>query len=598
MSDLDRHLAAIAGEDEWTRHRALEELASRGLPASEIRDLERCLADDNATLRAAARMALTALAAPGSASRLAAQTELRTALSSDVEDVRVLAASALGEAGDPEAGPALIGALADPSPNVVAAAADALGELSFAPALDALVELSATGDLWLRAAAVVALGRLGDERAVPALGRLAGERGLEKPIAEAVGEIRHPSTLEVLRRTRNGAPDASLRTAGRVLAAFPDVEPPDWVVAGARDREGALREALGRNDDPAVARLVGLSGSPESVRYLLDLAGPPRWSEAAIIGLLAVPSEARAKGILGRLEGADERELAILLALLPPLTERSRIRELVPLLDHGSEDVRSAAAGALARSPAPEAFPLLAEVMERETVAPEVIRAMGELGASACASLLPLLGDPSPAARCAAASALARCASAEIEHELRGALAGEDDPDVRDALLRPLALSAGSAALDILEDALHSDRLDTRLAAIDGLGATKAEAAVGLLGRCLEGTSPSERLAALGALGELDVPSAAPLLQPHLRAPDLDVRRAAARAALSLADSLDDAVVEALVEDGDGWIRSCGARILGRRGTGDGRRRLEGMADTDPDPAVRSVARRVLAEGG
>lgn len=593
MSELDRRLAAIAGEDEWSRHRALEELVSRELPASEIHALRQCLAEDDATLRAAARMALSALAAPGSESRSTAQTELRAALTSEVDDVRVLAASALGEAGDPHAGPALIGALSDPSPNVVAAAADALGELCYAPALDALVELTATGDLWLRAAAIVALGRLGDERAVPALRRVAGERGLARPIAEAVAGIHHPSTLDVLERTREEAPEASLRAAGRVLAAFPDTEPPDWVLIAARDREDDLRDELVRDDDPAVARLVGLARSPASVRRLVDLIGPPRWSEAAIAGLLAVPADARADAILSRLDEAEEREVATLLSLLPPLTDRSRIRQLVPLLSHQSEAVRGAAAEALARSHRSDALPLLAEELGREKVAPEVIRAMGGLGPSACASLVPLLRDPSSAVRRAAASALARCASGEIEGELRGALAGEEDPEARDALIGALARSAGSAALDVLEVALRSERIDTRLAAIEGLGASGDEEALGLLGRALEGTPP-ETIAALRAVGELGLPAGAPLLARHLEAADLDVRRAAARAALRLADSLDPAAVERLAGDDDGWIRTCAARILARLGGRESRDRLGSMADTDPDPAVRSAARRAL----
>lgn len=607
MSDLDPRLAALAGDDEWTRHRTLEELRSEGLPGPRIHDLHRCLAHDDATLRASARMALAALAAPDSKSRSAAQAELRAALSSDIEDVRILAASALGEAGDSDAGPALVEALADPSLNVVAAAADALGELRYAPALEPLAELSGTGELWLRAAAIVALGRLQDERAIKILDRLAGEPGLERPIAEAAARIHHPSTLQVLERTRQGAPHVSLRAAGSVLAAFPDVEAPTWVVTAARERAESLRDALIRKDDPAVARLVGLTGSAGSVRFLVELIGPPRWSEAAIAGLLAVPPEPRAEAILERLDDADGREMVSLLSLLPPLTERSWIHKIVPLLRHRGEAVRGAAAEALARSPAADSLPALAEELRRERVAPEVIRAMGGLGQGACVSLVPLLRDPSAPVRLAAASALMRCASAEIEEALRSALAAEEDPEVRSALLGALARSAGAAALDILVEALGSDHVDTRLAAIDGLGATGSEQVVEPLARALE-RSRTETLAAIRALGELAAPRAAPFLRPYLDAPDLDVRRAAAHAVLSLSDVLDHAAVDSMVEDQDGWIRMCGARILARRrgeategeaaeaAAEAARRRLESMAESDPDPAVRSAARQGLGD--
>lgn len=591
MSEIERRLAAIAGEDGWTRHRVLEELRAEGLAQPEIHDLSRCLHHENATLRAAARMALATLASTDSASHAAGQAELLEALRSDLEDVRILAASALGEAGDPGAGGALVEALADPSPNVAAAAADAVGELGYAPALDPLSELSRTGEFWVRAAAVVALGRLEDERAIPCLEELAREPGLEQPIVEALARIDHPATLPVLQRVHAAVPDQALRAAGRVLATHPRMDAPEWVIEAARADEEALRDAMIREDDPAVARLLGLSGSRESVQCLVALIGPPRWSEAAGTGVLGAPPEPRAAVIFERLDDADPQDLVGLLSLLPPLTDRDRIRRLVPLLQHDSAAVRGAAAEALARAPAAEALPVLSAEIAREGVSPEVIRAIGHLGEAACASLLPLLEEPSVDVRAAAAGALLRCASPGNVEALRKALAREGDPEARAAMLRSLARAAGPDALDALDGALRSQRIELRLAAIEGLGFTGSEAAVPRLEQVMEG-SQAERLAAIHSLGHLDHPAAAPVIGRWLSHDDPDVRRAAAREAVALAEAMDAEVVSDMATADDAWIRTCAARIMAR--TGADAARLEELAERDPDPAVRAAARRGL----
>lgn len=596
MSEPDPRLDSLAGEDEWQRQRTLDELRSEGVPPSAIRELGSRLADPDATRRASARMALAALAAPGSASRAESQRELRSALTSETENIRVLAASALGEAGDADAGPALVDALSDPSPNVAAAAADAIGALRYAPAMGALEAVGAAGDFWVRAAAVVAMGRLEDERAVPALGRIAREPGLGKPIAEALSQINHPSALPVLEGVHATAPAAALRAAGGILAAHPNVAAPGWVVLGAREREASLRAELEDEDDPAVARLLGVAGSPESVERLVSMVAPPRRSEAAIAGVLALDPEPRADAILGRRDAADDQELVTLLSLLPPLRDAGRIRQLVPLLTHDVDRVRGAAAEALARSHRSEALPLLTAELERDAVAPEVVRAVGSLGDVACTSLMHLLRDPSAAVRAAAASALTRCATTGLEAELRSALAEEGDPEAHDALIRALARAAGGDAVDVLEQAMESARADTRLAALEALGATRDEAAIPLLRKALESPT-AEHIAALRALGELGIPAAAGVIAPYLDDRDVEVRRVAARSASLLPDALPTGAVERMARDDDSWIRTCAARLLARTGP-RGRALLEELAGRDEDPAVRSVARRGLDENG
>lgn len=517
---------------------------------------------------------------------------LLQALESPDPDVRLLAASALGEAGNPAAAAPLMAALDDAEPNVAAAAADALGELRHAPAIEALARAARAESFWVRAAAVVALGRLEDERAVPALARVAETSGLERPLVEALRKINHPDGLEVLGRIQRTAPREALIAAGGILAAHPDVEPPAWVVERARAEAEALRVMLVEDDDPAVARALGIAATPSAVETLVALVGPPRRSEAALTGLLAVPPDQRSSALMDSMGAADRDELITLLALLPPQTDPDRIRTLLPFLSHGDATVRAAAAEALGRAPAERTLPLLAAELDRQTVAPEVVRALGGLGALACGALLPLLEDPAPAVRSAAAEALGRCDDASVTDALAAALAREGDAPTRGSLLRALGRLGPDGHLHRLVEALEDPDPDVRLAAIEGLGTSRSPSAVAPLRRMLRGPT-AETLAALQALGDLGLADAAPALEPFLSAPDPDQRRTAARAAIPLAAELSGDAIAPLPGDADEWVRVYAARILGRRG-GAERARLERLANEDPSPLVRSEARRVL----
>jgi HEAT repeat protein len=593
VSELRDLLDRLVGDDEWARHTALDRLRTAGADPDRVAALAAALASDDAASRAGARMALAALAAPGSPSSADATRRVAAALRSADPDLRILAASALGESGNRAVVPELIAALDDPDANVAAAAVDALGELADPRALSPLVESLEDERSWVRLAAVVALGRLRDPAALPALERVAGTPGLQAPVAEAVDRIGDPAGLRVLGVMATTVPDEALVAGGRLLAAHPAVPPPQWVLDGAREREAVWRERLGDRDDPAIARLLGLVGSPEAVESLLDLMGPPRRSEAAVAGLLAVPAEVRLDPILRRLEAAEPRDQVLLLSLLPAVQDRGRIDRLVPLLASADRHVRAAAAEALARSAARYSFAILEEEMDHGHPAPEVVRAVGTLGAAACVALTPLLRDPEPAVRAAAADALARCAVPDVADQIVEALEREDHPEPRRSLLRTLAVVAGAAAVPLLREATDDPDAETRMVAIEALGATGSPAAVPALA-AVRARAPAETLAAIGALGELADPDALPLLQPYLRSTDLEQRRAAVRAVVHLGEDLGLPTVDALSRDADPWIRGRSVRLARGLG-GAGAAILERLAEADPDPAVRGDARRALA---
>ncbi len=595
MSESDA-LQALVGDDEWLRHRVLERLRAAGASDDQLAAFRSALGDPNATARAAARMALAATAAEGSPSAAPARRLLLDALGSRDEGLRVLAASALGESGSDDAVGPLIDALDDPSSNVAAAAADALGQLGAPAAVGPLAARIGTEDLWVRAAVVVALGRLRDARALTALARVARQPGLEVPLIEALLQISDPDSLPVLQQVSRTAPLDALLAAGALLSAFPDTAVPAWVRAAALEHEAELRARLSREDDPAVARLVGIAGHPQGLEMLVDLAGPPRRSEAALAGLLAAPPRDRAVPLVAHLAAADPDDMVTLLSLLPPVEDPDHIAVLVPLLSHDDPDVRGAAAAALARAPADTALPLLTAELERAGAAPEVVRAMGGLRDTVCAALVPLMTDPSPEVRTAAAEALARCAGASAAAALEDALAEETWPATRRALLRALGSAGGPLGPLVL--ALDDPDPETRVAAIEALGTAGDRASVPHLRRHLDRPAPeAEALAALRALGQVGNGGAAEGLVPSFASPDLERRRAAVHSAVALAPHLPEDAVRRVLTDADEWVRVGAARILARRGE-EGQEALARLASSDRSPAVRAEARRLLDREG
>jgi cellulose synthase operon protein C len=594
VSDLDPLLDSLVGDDEWARHEALDRLRTRGAAPDDLERLLVELAGDDPERRAAARTALSVLAAPGCPTAQDATETLLAAMASPDADLRVLAATAVGESGNTAFLHALIDGLNDADPNVIGAAADALAGLDHPAALVPLAALTERAEFWVRAAGVVALGRLRDPAALPALGRAAATPGLEGAVVEAVRAIGDPAGLDVLAVVSPRLPLPALEAAGSILSARSQVDPPAWVREGARASVATLLDRMAGHDDPAVGRLLGLAGTPEAIHALLDMAGPPRRSEAAINGLLALSSEEHADPMLRHLADADADayDTATLLSLLPPLERPDRIERLVPFLAHDDPAVRAAAAEALARSPAERSLPLLADQLTGANVAPEIVRATGALGATACVALLPLLADPDAAVRTAAADALGRCADASLAEEVQTALSREEDPGARCALLRSLGRLGGGAAVATVAPALGDPDPETRLAAIEALGATGSAEAIPHLQKALDGDA-GETLAIIRALGELGQPAAAPIIERWLRSSDLDQRRAAVRAARAVARSVGVAAIRSLAEDADPWIRLSAARLLGEHGE-PGRAALERLASEDTDPDVRTEARRQL----
>lgn len=596
--DVAAALLAAAADEGWERSRDLQAMRELGTARALLPPLEEALRDGaDAGRRNAARSVLAAMAGPGGGVGVLRRLE-RLATGDLDPDVRVLAATALGESGNPAARPALERALADPDSNVAAASADALGELGDTRAVDALAAVLAGPDPWRAIAAAVALGRLRDARALPALGRAMGDPLAGPSAVEAIGEVGDPAGLALLA----GAPRAGsaarevLDAAAAILAAHP-APPPPWVRELASAGQAGLEERFARGED-AAALLLGAAGTPEAAAALAASLADPERAPGAAAAMALLPPPVALAVLLPRLEGAEPAEREEILSALPPLPDRRSAERVAALLADPADEVRALAAEALAGAAEGAGVrellaALLADPARREGAA----RALGRLPGGACDLLAGLLDDDGAAVRRAAAEGIARCPGPGAAARVERALRGETDPAVRPALVAALGATGGADAVEPLARLAREGDPAARFAAVRALGRTGAPGALPPLLEALAGGDPALEVAALSALGELGDPRGASPVEARLEEDDREVRRAAAAALRRLAPPAAAGRLVRALDDGDWRIRLAAARTLGRLGDPEALPALRRARDGDPDPLVRQAAARALGEG-
>ena len=545
----------------------------------------------DAQRRNAARSALATLAEPGAREPGAALERLAALLGDPDPDVRLLAATALGESHNARAVAPLADVLDDPEVNVVAAAADALGELGALAGVPALRRLAERDDFWLRLAAITSLGRIGGADAVPTLRACLAERPLRKAAAEALGEVGGSDALAALEPAA-GEPvdDAVVSAAARILAARDDLTVPAWLRRAAARREDELVTQVRGGADEEAARLLGIAGTETAVEALLDMAALEDAGPATLAALSLAPRAALGGPLLRRLADAGAGERATLLGAVPAVATRVEAERILPHLADRDPEVRGAAAELLGRSPPEAVLDALAGASERPGTRLGAVEALGRVERGACPLLVPHLRDVAPEVRAAAAAGLARCGQPEASDAVTRALGDEEDPSVRRALLHALGRAGGSAAVPVLASYLSHDEVATRFSAARALGCTGAADAVRPLLDALLDDAPEVRGAALRSLGELGDPRGGEPVSGLLHSRDRDLRRAAADALRRMAPpEAAERLLEAL-DDPDWQVRLAAVRALRRLGGPRVAERLTSIASDDPDALVRDAA--------
>jgi HEAT repeat protein len=593
-------LEELARDTSWRRDRVMRLLPELELADALISHFALALHDDDqADRRNGARSGLAALARTGSGVCEEALAELsELTLHSEDADVRLLAAAALGEAGNARAREALQSALNDPDANVGSAAAEALGLLGDRRSVRPLMALLERGEFWTRAAAIVALGRLGDPRALQGLAAVIHDPQLASAAAAAIGEIGDPGGLAILRKAleAEGEPrGAALDAVARIFGHAPLIEVPDWLRSAVARSEGELIAQFRSDPGAEVARLLAIAGTDAASDALLAGAADPDLQATAAAALESLPVELRTTAVLRRLNDVPHGIRARLLGLLPPLDDPAAIDTVVEQLAADDPEARAAAAEVLGRS----RVQLVMDALERRIGRPEmrlgVALALGRLGTERCEPLVGLLRDEDPEVRAAAAEALGRCGRTDVG-AVQDALRAEPESQVRQALLLTLGSLGGPEVVPDLEEGLLDARPGIRFAAVRALGRTGAADALGPLLAALEDPLREIRIAGLEALGELGDAAVADVLHEHLSEPSREVRRTAAAALKRLAPAGSVERVAKLLSDTDRQVRRTALETLRRIGGDEAVRALEAHLDVEGDVGVRSTASRLLIE--
>jgi HEAT repeat protein len=597
-----RVLAGAADERAWVRERSLSALGQVRDVKALLPRLEDALRDGgDAGRRNAARAALAALSPEHG--EPAPLRYLERLVRYDVDgDVRVLAASALGESGNPAARPALEAALADRDANVSAAAADALGSLRDPRSVGALAAVVRAGDPWRALAALFALGRIGAARALPVLGEAAADAVLAAAAVEAIGELGDPAGLEhlqaALRSDEEELRRAALTAAALLLPVSPDPVP-EWLrAAAAREVPWlAARFGAGEEADARAAVLLGAAGTREAAGALADVMGDAGRGPAAAGALGLLPPEVALEVLLPRAENADAACREELIAALPDLSDRAAAARVGRFLSDPDPEVRAAAAEVLGRAhPDAGTRSLLEEMLHDPVRRTGAVLALGRVPGGACHLFARLLADPDANTRRAAAEGIARCPDPDARAAVAAALAAEQEPAVLRALVTALGAAGGAEAVPPLAELARGGDPGVRFAAVRALGRTGAGEALEVLLEVLAADDPATEAAALAALGDLGDARGATAVAERLDGSDREVRRVAAVSLRALASPTATGRLVRALGDPDWRVRLAAVRTLGRIDAPEALPALREVREGDADPLVRRAARQALDE--
>lgn len=632
-------LAALTDASWRVRRAALEAIVASRRPERYVAALVEALRDElDAGRRNAAAEALARL---GETARPA----LEAALRSEDPDVAKLAADALGTMGSVAAVPALVAAATAQEPNLRAAAVEALGRLPTDEARRALIAALEDPERLVRAAAASSLAEARVVLPLAALQPLLADRLLRRQGVLLLAGATEPGAEEALAAAllepARSIREAGLAAVGRAFEAGRSLEEPlaarlrgdgaararlaeglttgdAEIAAGAALLLGALGAAL-------AAPSIAAAGADERVRPAAALALARLGSKAAdglVAALPSLPGEARLLAVeaLGRAR-AGQAVTALAEVADEPHDEVLAVAAIDALASIGDEAAAEALVARL-QLPAPIGPAVALALARRDAVrerAQRLVRErLEERPDPALVTLLAALGDgsdvprlraslaaPSAELRAAAVAGLAAIGDEAAGHAVLRALADEAAP-VR--LAAAVALSApglgGADATIALLAALGDEAQVVAAAAATALGRRGDAAAAPPLELRLQsflslGAWPSAvaALEALAALGGADRAA----LEPALRSPEIELRKAALRVA-----SVDALELVLLALAAPRWderataVRSAARLALAAAPIDRARlvAALEALAAAETDEAVRQALATARAARG
>jgi len=410
-------------------------------------------------------------------------THLGKLLSDDDKDVRKFAVDVLALIASVSAGETLTKALDDVNVNVAAAAAEALGQIKCGTAVEALTaSLQANG--WVRCSVARSLGQIGGPEALRSLNHLVGDEDemVAFTAVQALGDAGDISSLQcllyLLEHTNSMIVSASFGAVERILDR---TDSSQWRELCGQVPLEPLMKMISHTDAEtrrSAARLLGKVGNesvvPPLVAALLtdENQDDEEFRELALQAIVSIaphditPIAAVLNDAATSVEGRCE-----LVDVLGRVGRPEAFSAVAQLLDNPEVILRRVASRMIAGLDAERASVLLCKSLTDSDghVRANAIRSLGEVMAGeAVSSIVPLLEDPCPQVREAAAWAIGTIGGIEASDVVTAIspLLYDEYPDVRESTASALVSIASDNAIAAIEELACSDDEDQRLLAV------------------------------------------------------------------------------------------------------------------------------------
>jgi len=572
-------------------------------------------------------------------------------LEDDDADVRKFGVDILGNIESVKVLSPLMDALEDSEDNVAAAAAEYLGKKRHSPAVAALVARAGKGDFWVKFGCLKALGEIGDPAAGPAVLAMAEEQDLRKVSLEALGRMgvgeAEPLVLEGLFSEDQGLRKIAVLTAARLRrhlqARGEDFQPfRESIGATATTELTAWLVQLVGHDDPslrsAAAVVLGAAAGRGAVEPLLKaLPAVPEEEQDLIVEVLADLPEEDLPGLFPKLRDPQAPVRRAAARVLGTRSCKGAVPHLVGLLEDEEGHVRSEAARALGdigdqlavaplisllADPYPDVrqsgvdalirlgrgdeelrqlvlsfLDAQLDSQDQDAVA-NALRIVARLGGREVMERLKFsLKDERSQVRRVAVEALGAIGTPDALQVLRLALTDEDATVRREAVQR-VGGYRGPETISFLLPMLRDEDLWVRVRAVQAIAAQEGEEAAQVLLRTVEQEEAGPvKLAAIRSLGEARLPAATDVFLALVDSVDREARMAAVEALGKVGGEEAEGKLIQCLGDEDWSLRSAAVRALGPL-TGRDRVRsaLERVAQEDADPMVRASASDLLGQ--
>jgi HEAT repeat protein len=568
-------------------------------------------------------------------------------------DIRKFGVDILGNIQDVRVHGPLLEALEDSEDNVAAAAAEYLGRKRHREAVPALVARMEQGAFWVKYSCLQALGEIGDPAAGPAVLKMVGEGDLRKVSLEALGRMgvpeAEPIILEALFSGEQGWRKTAILAAARLNRLLGErggdsKSLRDGIRKHADEEFVALVKELLRHGDEKLRAgamfVLGAAAGKGAVEPLLAILPGIEEDEQAVVAeiLQQLPDEDLpalfpslrdehpevrkwAATILGRrlcrkavpqligsLEDENGHVRGEAAKALGDIGDQMAIAPLIALMSDPYPDVRQTAVEALIRlgEEGEEVRQLVLNFLEPRLDSPDqdlvasALRIAARLGGEKVMSRLEFcLKDERSQVRRAAVEALGVIDSPQAIEILRLALTDEDTMVRREAV-QMMGNHKSPGILPFLVPMLNDEDLWVRVRAVQAVvGIDLPEAHRVLMDVVEREAAGPVKLAAIRALGQAGVSSSLPVLLSLVDGVDRESRMAAIEAlGMMEGEETVDKLISCLSDD-DWGLRSASVKSLGGLiGTERVRTALAAVADKDADPMVRRMATDLLEKKG